>query len=238
MSKYLSRITFHLSASNWPLVFSRIHGRIGYLTTTIEEQPDVVELRLLEWCNLNRSRLGQVIQEASSAFLHVKRPAQGAFAAMLREAIWVWIEVYPSEYAALIESNRKLEGNPETLFDILYSPADINLSGSKRVQAFYPLMAMLLVVTPDVLKKVVMGDMGSRGNSAVSKKQSFLENLRKGGLSNSRAFEACTSVYVHLLWAAMSLPPRLEGSGARTIAVDIQGELKVGCLSNCVDPLV
>lgn len=52
-------ITYFLSASNWTEVFGRIKFRI---TQYANEDEDLVELRLLEVCCLNRTRLVAVIQ--------------------------------------------------------------------------------------------------------------------------------------------------------------------------------
>ena len=234
MTRVTSRIVFFLSASNWPLVHARLIARIGYLTTTIEETPDLVELRLLEWSNLNRTRLGQILQDVSSSFLHVKRPSQVTIAGVLRRAIWSWIEVYPIEYETLVESNRKIEGGPDVLFDVLHSASDnSSSSNARRTKAFYPLMAMLLVVCPDIFKRAVMGDMGGRGLGGLSKKLSFIESLRKG-ISSSKGFEASAVCYVDIVRAGLSLPPRLESAGVRSILPDIQNDLKVSFhLHNC-----
>lgn len=223
MTKRTARVIFYLSASNWPLVLSRIKARVAHLTTTLEENPELFELRFLEWANVDATRLAQALQEISTPFLHVKRPAQTALASALRKAIWNWIDVYPAEYQALIEGTRKLDGNPDVLFDVLLSMSDSS-SSNKRAKVFYPLMAMLLVLSPDSLKRLAMGDT-SRGGSAFAKKHSFLDSLRKG-LSQSKSFEACAVCYVDLVRAAMCCSPRLETSGIRTLAPDLQNDLK------------
>lgn len=227
MEKTISRIVFILSTSDWPLILSRMKSRISHLTTTIEESPDFLDLRLLEWSNLNRNRLSQVLQEVSSTFLHIKRPAQISIALVLRRAIWNWIEVNPAELDALVESNRKIEGGADVLFDVLHSASDItSLSHARRTRAFYPLMTMLLVICPDMFKRAALGEAGSRGLGGLTKKLSFLESLRKG-INSSKGFEACTICYVDIIRAAMSISPRLESCGVRSIVPDIQTDLRV-----------
>jgi neurofibromin 1 len=227
MAKYISRIIFYLSSSNWPLILSRIKARISFLTTTIDESPDLVELRLMEWSNPDRTRLSQVIQEISTTFLHVKRPAQVAVATVLRSCIWKWIRSYPGELEVLVESNRNIEGGAESLFDVLNSASDISSSSSARKnKAFYPLMAMLLVVSPDTLKRAVLGEMAGRTSSSIAKRLNFLESLRKG-LVTSKGFEACAVCYVDFVSAAMCLGPKLESAGVKSLVPDIQNDLKV-----------
>ncbi|RSH95012.1 Ras GTPase activating protein ira2 [Saitozyma podzolica] len=226
MAKYVSRIIFYLSSSNWPLVLGRIKARVSFLTTTIEESPDLVELRLMEWSNPDRTRLSQVIQEISTTFLHIKRPAQVAVATVLRSCIWNWIRSYQGELEALVESNRNIEGGAETLFDVLNSASDISSSSSARKnKAFYPLMAMLLVVSPDTLKRAVLGEMAGRTSSSIAKRLNFLESLRKG-LVTSKGFEACAVCYVDFVSAAMCLGPNLESAGVKSLVPDIQNDLK------------
>lgn len=60
--RHASQVIFYLSASNWAVVHARIRNRLAYLSTTAEESPNTAELRLLECSNLQRARLGSVIQ--------------------------------------------------------------------------------------------------------------------------------------------------------------------------------
>lgn len=222
LAKRTARIIFYLSASNWPLVLSRIKARISHLTTTLEETPELFELCFLEWANLNLSRLNQAMQEISTPFLHVKRPAQSALGAALRKAIWNWIDANPAEFQAVINGTRKLDGSPDVLFDIL-----LNLSESssvpKRGRIYYPLMGMLLVLSPEAMKRIAMGDL-PRGNNGLTKKMSFLEGLRKG-LSQVKSFEGCAVCYVDLVRAAMSC--NVENAGIRVLTPDLQSDMRV-----------
>jgi neurofibromin 1 len=216
-------IVASITASNWSLVMNKIRTRIQHLCTTIEENPDLGDLRLIEWADLNRLRLGQLLQELSASFLHVKRHAQVPLAGAVRIAIWGWIDNHPDEFTQLIESNRRLEGGPDILFDHLHSASDVTSSSSvRRTRAFYPLMAMLLVLCPDILGRVAMGEMGR--SSTIGKKASFVESLRKG-FSTSKGFEAAASCYVDFISAASRLGS--DGSGVRTLVADIQADLKV-----------
>lgn len=225
MTRLLGQIAFYLSSSNWPLVLNRVKGRLSHLTTTIEEAPDLIDFRLLEWSNMNRQRLGQVLQEASNSFLHIKRPSQIAFASVLHSAIWNWLECNPIEFDMLVESNRRLEGGPDSLFDVLFSMADFSSSNAKRAAVFYPLMSMLLVLCPDLFRKVVMGDSNAK-SSSLSKKYNFLESLRKG-LSGNKGFEPSVTCYLDFVKAATLLSPRHETSGLRNLLPEIQNDLKV-----------
>ncbi|WWD06786.1 hypothetical protein V865_004881 [Kwoniella europaea PYCC6329] len=224
MTKYTSRVIFYLSASNWNLVLSRIKNKIGYLQTTIEESPDVTEIKLLEWSNLDRTRLSQAIQEVSSTFIHVKRPAQTAISNSLRKGIWNWTEVHPMEYESFVTSNRKMEG-VENLFDALWSLSDSGFTSSnaRRTRSFYPLLGMLLVLLPDLFARLVTSEVAGRSSNAVQ--ATFIDRVRKG-LHSSKSMETCAMVYVNMMKAAMALSPKHEDSGVRSLVHDIQSDAK------------
>ena len=223
-TRYLGQIIFFLSSSNWNLVFTRVRSRLAHLTTTIEDTPDLIELRLLQWVNLDRARLGQLMQETSNVFIHIKRLSQIAFASVLHSAIWNWIDCNPDEFDSLVGSERRIDGNPEGLFDVLYSMSDFSSSNVKRTAVFYPLLAMILVICPDLFKKVVIGDSGK--SSGLSKKFSFMESLKKG-LSSHKGFEPSAACYVDFIKAAMRVSPRHSISALRSLLPQVLHDLKV-----------
>lgn len=59
--KAASRVIFYISASNWHIMFIKIKTRILYLTTTLDENPNFADLRLLECCALNSKRLSAIL---------------------------------------------------------------------------------------------------------------------------------------------------------------------------------
>ncbi|CAD6941466.1 unnamed protein product [Tilletia laevis] len=133
--RYSSQIIFYLSTSNWPVMLARFKNRLGYLSSTMEDNPSTAELRILECSNLQRGKLSAVIQEITGAFLHLKRNAQQTLALVLRRAIWAWIQYHPSEFAQLSASGRRLEGGADVLFDHVNNIAE---STRKKV-AFWPI---------------------------------------------------------------------------------------------------
>lgn len=231
MTKFTARLVFYLSASNWPLVFAQIKKRVHYLTTTIEDSPDLTELRLLEWSNVDQARLSQILAEISSTFSYIKRPAQITAATMLRKAIRNWININPIEYEALVESGKGLEGSADNLFDVLYSISDLgSSSNARRTKAFYPLMARLLVVCPDILRRVIARE-STKGKSGLSKKISYMDSFKKG-LNSTKGFEACALSYIEFMSAGMALSPRLETSPIRGLIHDIQSDFKNALFSS------
>ena len=226
MTRTIARVVFLLTARNWSFVLNGLKQRIKRLKASNEEDPDLLDLRLLEWACLDRVRLSQVLQEISSTFLQLKKPPQLAVATSLRLAVWNFIDSYPVEYNALVESNKKIDVGADYLFDVLFSHSDLSSnSAMRRNKAFYPLMATLIVLCPDTLKRAVADIDVPKGGSSFTKKVSWLESLRKG-LGGARSVDTCASAYCDLINAAMSLPPRLDSSGARSLAFEIQADLK------------
>lgn len=59
---FAGRIVYHLSASNWSAVFHRIRTKVHILSSTSDENPDIVDLKLMTYSVMDRSRLIQVLQ--------------------------------------------------------------------------------------------------------------------------------------------------------------------------------
>ena len=59
IAKYVGRIVFHISASNWNVVFDRLASKITFLAAHMSENanPDVVDLNLISYSVLDRQRL-------------------------------------------------------------------------------------------------------------------------------------------------------------------------------------
>jgi hypothetical protein len=62
IAKFVGRILYHLSASNWSAVFSRIKNKIYALANNSEENPDVLDLQLVSHSLIDKARLVQVLQ--------------------------------------------------------------------------------------------------------------------------------------------------------------------------------
>ena len=139
IGRFAGRIIYQLSASNWNIVYQRIRNKVHHLSSTTEDHPDIVDLQLMTWCAMDRSKLIGVLQGTlvlvfvlynrysyflkvlSSLLVNMKREAQAAVAAPLRKAIWNWIDIYPDEFNEAIRSRGRMEGAPERTFDLLYT---------------------------------------------------------------------------------------------------------------------
>ncbi|PWN51037.1 hypothetical protein IE53DRAFT_314631 [Violaceomyces palustris] len=217
--RHASQVVFYLSASNWVVVYARFRNRLAYLSTTIEDAPNTAELRLLECSNLQRARLGSVIQELCTSFLHLKRSAQYTTALVLRRAVWSWIQYHPAEFLTLAMSNRRLEGGPDVLFDQVLSLAE----STRKKLALWPMLTMLLILCPDIIGKAAVGE-GRKGSGSLAKKVNFLELLRKNARNNNKLGDMAALCCVDICKAA-AYTPRSE-TGLRLLVPDIEGELR------------
>ncbi|CAD6915554.1 unnamed protein product [Tilletia controversa] len=216
--RYSSQIIFYLSTSNWPVMLARFKNRLGYLSSTMEDNPSTAELRILECSNLQRGKLSAVIQEITGAFLHLKRNAQQTLALVLRRAIWAWIQYHPSEFAQLSASGRRLEGGADVLFDHVNNIAE---STRKKV-AFWPMMTALLVLCPDAVNHAAIGD-SRKGGGSMGKKIAFVDALRKG-LRNQKLLDASILCCVDICKAATFTTK--HDTGLRLLVPDLESELK------------
>ncbi|KAH9948737.1 hypothetical protein B0H21DRAFT_787622 [Amylocystis lapponica] len=151
ISTFAGRIVYHLSASNWHIVLTRIRNKIYHLATTTDGDPDIIDLQLMTHSALDRVRLTQSLQELSSLLVNMKREAQAAVAIPLRAAIWNWIDLFPDEFAEIVRRVRRLDGAPERVYDILYELHDLKASKDKDKpnSGIWPTLAALMVISPD-----------------------------------------------------------------------------------------
>ncbi|KAJ3188570.1 Ras GTPase activating protein ira2 [Gaertneriomyces sp. JEL0708] len=244
--KAAGRVLFFLSAANWTVVFAKIKSRIIQLSqegaagssssrsemnqTADRETGDLTELRFLEWCCSNRHRLGMIIAELTSHSKNFSKRAQFVTAVVLRRAIWNWIETFPAEFQVLCQSQGRMEGNPDLLFDIFNN----NTDSTRRKTLFWPVQTMLLTLCPDVLYAIGMvGNAGDRqrllampggSSTSLAKKAAFLETVRKS-VRYSKNGESATLCCVDMVEAS-SFVSKAEGGPIRLVAATLEVELK------------
>jgi hypothetical protein len=171
---------FNLSTNSRPVVFQKIRqrlftlgqsdmGEVASINSPLErEASDLTELRLIEWCNFNRVRLGMLLAELSNSVKLFPKRGQLLTAIVLRRAIWNWIDCFPGEFEVLIISRKRMVGGPEFLFDHFSNISEL----TKRKNIYWPIQSILLVLCPDLL-----GIESSKGANSIVKR--FFELLRK-----------------------------------------------------------
>lgn len=73
IAKYTGRIIYHLSASNWAVVLSRIRQRIHSLAGSADAEPDTADLQLITHSALDKVKLVQCLQ-GKAFYVRVDRP--------------------------------------------------------------------------------------------------------------------------------------------------------------------
>jgi len=181
---------------------------------------DLSELRLLEWLCLNRNRLFALFKEFIICFKSLKKSAQFVSAILLRRAIWNWIVIHPLEFGNLWKEPVKIDAGPEKLFDVIANLADNN----KKKSLFWPLQTMLLIISPESLFSIGVGEVNAVSNAGLAKKAAFLETLRKS-LKNSRLSDVAAFSYVDMCRAS-TFVSKTDGSALRLLVPNIEIELK------------
>ena len=72
IAKYVGRIIFHLSASNWKVVFERLLTKINFIATHPELTPDSIDLQFMSHCVMDRARLVVLLSRTSLFLLSQK----------------------------------------------------------------------------------------------------------------------------------------------------------------------
>lgn len=220
----------YLSASSWTCsleFFRRVvydirtsgssqHGPGQPVVASEEEKPLLTALRLLAFFWVDGPKLGLIIQELCSSFLHFRRPYQVTIAAVLPLLITNWLDRYPHEFVQQHTLHKRLDGGADTLFDMTQALVD---HGRKKGMMF-ALQMTLLFLLPDVFE--VASNLRDAKSSSMAKKTTFLDSLRKA-LRNKN--EAAAYALVSLLRAARHFDVE-DDAAFVSFALDIQDEVK------------
>lgn len=129
----------------------------------------------------------------------------------------------------LCQSQKRLEGGPDVLFEICLSLADT----TRKKAILWPLQTMLLILCPDILYSVSTPEGSSRHVN--SKKTLFLATL-KSSLKPGRMAELAAICYVDICKAATYVS-KTDASALRHIVPDVENELR-GQLFDPEKPLI
>ncbi|PSR92202.1 hypothetical protein PHLCEN_2v4732 [Hermanssonia centrifuga] len=225
IAKFAGRVVYHLSASNWAVVFTRIKNNIYKLAGTNETDMDVMDVRLMTHCWLDRARLVQLLQELQSLFVNMKQEAQIAIAGPLRTAIWNWIENHQEEFNDALLHHRRLEGAPERVFDSLYRLVDVSDKA-----AIWPVLTVLMCISSDRIKaEYQMNSMGVPRGPHGRKDRSFAELLTRTLINPGKSSEVPVICALDVCRAASRIQPS-EGDGElplQSMATDVAHEIKM-----------
>ncbi|KKY30300.1 putative ras gtpase activator [Diaporthe ampelina] len=229
-----------VSASNWTSSFEYLRKLIYMVRTATSAQIATVQtptsaddeynalivLRLIGCFWVDSQKLGLIIQEICSSYLHFRRPFQHTIAIVTPLLITRWLDRYPDEFVELHTIHKRLDGGPDTLFDMTQTVvhdngrADSVADGVRRKFLLYPLQITLLFLLPDVFE--VASNLREAKSGSMSKKVAFLDGLRKTLRNKNEQAAYCL---VLLLRAARHFD--LESDSAfMSYALDVQDEIR------------
>lgn len=228
-------------ASSWPGAFEYMRKVIYVIRTTTSTQSSTVQtsaavedertalvlLRMIGCFWVDAQKLGLIIQEICSSYLHFRRHFQDTIAIVTPLLITRWLDRHPEEFVKLHTSHKRLDGGPDTLFDMTQTVVHDNgrvpesaADGVRRKFTQYPLQTTLLFLLPDVFE--VASSMHEAKSSSMSKKVAFLDSLRKSLRNRNEQAAYCL---VMLLRAARHFD--LENDSAfMSYALDVQDEVR------------
>lgn len=221
----------YITESNWACSFDYLRQALYVLRPTAspsqtssthvfpvsdEETSALVFLRLLAFFGVDALKLGLIIQEICSNFLHFRKPFQNTICVVTSLVISRWIERHPDEFVGLHNLRGRLDGSVDTLFDMTQAAID----NGRRKAIMYPLQIALLFLIPDVFE--VASNLRQSKSSSMSKKVAFLDTLRKS--LRNRNEHACYCL-VSLLRVARHFDAESDAAIVG-YAIDVQDEVR------------
>ncbi|KAK4060229.1 uncharacterized protein Triagg1_10854 [Trichoderma aggressivum f. europaeum] len=176
----------------------------------------LVIMRLLSSFWVDGSKLGLIIQEICSSFLHFRKSYQNTVAATMPLLIARWIDRYPQEFVHLHRLHKRLDGGADTLFDMTQTVTD----NGRRKTLLFPLQTTLLFLMPDVFE--VASNLREAKSNNIMKKVSFLDALRKTMKNGNEQAGYCV---ISLLRAARHFSAESD-SALVSYAMDVQDEVR------------
>lgn len=173
-------------------------------------------LKILSFFWVDAQKLGLIIQEICSSFLHFRKTFQNTVAVVAPLLITRWLERYPHEFVQQHTLHKRLDGGADTLFDMTQTVVE---NGRKKGM-LYPLQTTLLFLLPDVFE--VASNLRDAKSGSMAKKVGFLDGLRKA-LRNKN--EQAAYSLVSLLRAARHFVAE-DDAALVSYAMDVQDEVR------------
>ncbi|EFY84834.1 putative neurofibromin [Metarhizium acridum CQMa 102] len=232
---HIKVIVEYVSASSWPVALDYVRNTIYNVRTTVfpegslanqghtqdVDAPALVTLRLLSFFWIDSAKLGHIVQEICSSYLHFRKSCQCTIAVVLPLLVTRWIDRSPDEFVRLHSRQRRLDGGGDTLFDMTQTGID---QGRRRA-VLYPLQMTLLLLLPDVFE--VASNLREAKSNNLIKKVSFLDSLRKALRNGNERAAYCL---VSLLRAARHFEAESD-SALVSYAMDVQDEIRESVFS-------
>lgn len=184
-----------VSATNWNVAVQRAKSCLYLVLSRGDEVADLTDINFLEYASIDISRLAQIIEAFSDVFPRVKPSEQLKLAIVLRRVVWAFIYRCNGTFIDMYRNMYRPSTNRiEPLIDCLHTIIDSQLSrtGNTAHPAFYQLLVMLIVVSPDsvALAAEHVTDHGGGRENCCSKTVRFIGRIRQQ-LVSREVPEAC-----------------------------------------------
>ncbi|KAG5955038.1 hypothetical protein E4U57_003795 [Claviceps arundinis] len=229
LDAYIKTTIEFISASNWCAAFEHVKNTIHSTRTTPflgdetehDRRPEgeataLATFRLLSFYWVDRSKLGLIIHEICSSYLHFRKPYQSTIAVVLPLLVTRWIDRCPHEFVQLHSDYEKLDGGVDTLFDMTHTGVD----NGRRKAVLYPMQINLLLLLPGVFE--VASNLREAKSNNLIKKVSFLNGIRKALRNGNERAAYCL---VALLRVARHFEAGSD-SALVSYAMDIHDEIR------------
>lgn len=200
-------LLFAVSLSNFFAIFGQFSRAVDFFSkepSTGEENPDFIDIELIQHIKFDLSKLVKLFTEVNEKFRALKKNVHFVLFTSIEKAVWNWIENSPDEFMELQTKQKDtLTECCGKFFDLLDIYAESNLK--KRI-TIWPLQMLLLVLCPKTLEEVNNQENGlSSALIKHSRKKLFVENLKKSlqsTTSNKQITEAGIVACVRLCKAS------------------------------------
>ncbi|KAF6835868.1 GTPase-activator protein for Ras-like GTPase [Colletotrichum musicola] len=227
---YVRVIVEYVTASTWSSSFDYFRNVVYTVRTAAvvqaapgqsaaapdDDKASLAVLKALSFFWVDAQKLGLIIQEICSSFLHFRKSFQNTVAVVAPLLITRWLERYPHEFVQQHTLHKRLDGGADTLFDMTQTVVD---NGRKK-GILYPLQTTLLFLLPDVFE--VASNLRDAKSGSMAKKVGFLDGLRKA-LRNKN--EQAAYSLVSLLRAARHFVAE-DDAALVSYAMDVQDEVR------------
>jgi neurofibromin 1 len=226
----INTVVEFVTATSWAPCFEYLRNVIYTVRTAVpaqgtpipnaaaaeDERAALVIVRVVSSFWVDSQKLGLIIQEFCSSFLHFRKSFQNAIAVVTPLLITRWLDRHPEEFVSLHTMQKRRDSGPDTLFDMTQTIVD----NGRRRTLLYPLQMTLLFLLPEVFQ--VASNLREAKGGSVTKKVTFLENLRKALRNRNEQAAYCL---VSLLRAARHFTAESD-SALLSYAMDVQDEVR------------
>ncbi|KAJ3452579.1 hypothetical protein M0812_04351 [Anaeramoeba flamelloides] len=171
--KYCGVLFTRISHANYEVVYSKVTTILEKIQNKLTEEFKSNELKLIQHLDYDQQKLSGLLTKITLLAGEIPKVYQIPIVNVVRQGIWNWIDYHPEQFTEFYRSGKKMQGNPEILFQKIL---DWSTSVKKKVQyQYWPLLTMLLVLCPKIILQIGTNDK----NILKSATGKFVENLKK-----------------------------------------------------------